>query len=95
MDFYEFFAPRVYGKGYLSFTYEEQAIMDLFPGKSNEEMVEVLKDSIEIAESVWERHILEGLLEKLQPSVAPVDLICPRETQSPEDGECRSYFPLD
>ena len=95
MDFYEFFAPRVYGKGDLYFTYEEQAIMDLFPGKSNEEMVEVLKDSIEIAESVWERHILEGLLEKLQPSVAPVDLICPRETQSPEDGECRSYFPLD
>ena len=69
--------------------------MDLFPGKSNEEMVEVLKDSIEIAESVWERHILEGLLEKLQPSVAPVDSICPRETQSPEDGEYRSYFLLD
>lgn len=47
-------------------TYEEQAILDLYPEKSTEEMIQILEDSIEASDSIWEKNIFSELLEKLQ-----------------------------
>ena len=70
MDFYEFFAPKFYGKEDSSFTYEEQAILDLFPGKTNEEMIQILEDSIEASNSTVEKNIFSGMIEKLKKQAA-------------------------
>ena len=69
MDFYEFFAPKFYGKD-ITFTYEEQEILNLFPNKTNRELMQILEDSIEASNSDIEKNLFSGMIEKLKQQLA-------------------------